>query len=404
MKEIWKGSIALILGLSSITVWAQESANLGPRPSYLVNNMDEGPLKSKLLECSNGPFTRSNFSIGHRGAAMQFPEHTKESYLAAIKMGAGVVECDVTFTKDKQLVCRHSQSDLHTTTDVLLRPELAKKCTTPFTPANPTTGEEAKAECRTSDFTLAEFKTLKGKMDGANSKATTAEEYTKGTPGWRTDLYTQNGTLMTHAESAALFKAHGIKVTPELKSAAVAMPFNGFTQEMYAQKLVDELKEAGISPSDSYLQSFDLNDVKYWIKETPKFGQQAVYLDDRVYEQKGFVATKQNMKALSDAGVKIIAPPLFALVELNADNELMASDYAKLAKDADLDIIAWTLERSGPLTQGGGWYYQSVKDGINNDGDMMAMLDVLAQDVGVLGVFSDWPATVTYYANCMGLK
>jgi glycerophosphoryl diester phosphodiesterase len=34
----------------------------------------------------------------------------------------------------------------------------------------------------------------------------------------------------------------------------------------------------------------------------------------------------------------------------------------------------------------------------------MEMLDVLARGVGVLGVFSDWPGTVTYYANCMGLK
>ena len=33
----------------------------------------------------------------------------------------------------------------------------------------------------------------------------------------------------------------------------------------------------------------------------------------------------------------------------------------------------------------------------------MVMLDVLARDVGVRGVFSDWPATVTYYASCMGL-
>ncbi|TCV58832.1 glycerophosphoryl diester phosphodiesterase family protein [Vibrio crassostreae] len=241
MKQILKGSIALILGVSSMTAWAAtESANLGPRPLFLVNNMDESPLKTKLLSCSEGPFHRSDFSIGHRGAAMQFPEHTKESYLAAIQMGAGVVECDVTFTKDKALVCRHSQSDLHTTTDVLAHPDLAKKCSVPFKPANPATGEDAQVECRTSDFTLAEFKTLKGKMDGANPKATTVEEYMKGTPGWRTDLYSQSGTLMTHAESAALFKEHGVKVTPELKSAAVEMPFNGFSQEMYAQKLVDE--------------------------------------------------------------------------------------------------------------------------------------------------------------------
>ncbi|MEZ9314326.1 glycerophosphodiester phosphodiesterase family protein [Vibrio lentus] len=402
MKQILKGSIALILGVSSMTAWAAaESADLGPRPLFLVNNMDESPLKTKLLSCSEGPFHRSDFSIGHRGAAMQFPEHTKESYLAAIQMGAGVVECDVTFTKDKALVCRHSQSDLHTTTDVLAHPDLAKKCSTPFTPANPATGEDAQVECRTSDFTLAEFKTLKGKMDGANPKATTVEEYMNGTPGWRTDLYSQSGTLMTHAESAALFKEHGVKVTPELKSAAVEMPFNGFSQEMYAQKLVDELKEAGFEPSETYLQSFNLDDVKFWVNETPKFGKQAVYLDDRVYEQADFVASVENMKELHDAGVNIIAPPLFALVELGENNELVASNYAKLAKDADLEIIAWTLERSGPLAQGGGWYYQSVKDGINNDGDMMKMLDVLAQDVGVMGVFSDWPATVTYYANCM---
>ena len=42
-------------------------------------------------------------------------------------------------------------------------------------------------------------------------------------------------------------------------------------------------------------------------------------------------------------------------------------------------------------------------DVIDNDGDVMTVLDVLAKDVGVIGVFSDWPATTTYYANCMGL-
>ncbi|MCG9786524.1 glycerophosphodiester phosphodiesterase [Vibrio mediterranei] len=404
MKHILTAVAGVLMAVSSTSVWADEPANLGPRPAYLVNSMDDSPLKDKLLSCSNGAFERSDFSIGHRGAAMQFPEHTKESYLAAIEMGAGVLECDVTFTKDKQLVCRHSQSDLHTTTDVLAHPDLAKKCTIPFQPADPSTGKDAQVECRTSDFTLAEFKRLKGKMDGANPKATTIEEYMQGTPSWRTDLYAQSGTLMTHAESAALFKKHGVKVTPELKSAAVEMPFDGFSQEMYAQKLIDELKAAGFASSDTYVQSFNLDDVKYWIAETPEFGEQAVYLDDRVYEQKDFVASLENMKDLHKLGVNIIAPPLFALVQLDDKGQIVASDYAKLAKQADLDIIAWTLERSGPLNNGGGWYYQSVKPAITKDGDMMVMLDVLAKDVGVLGVFSDWPATVTYYANCMDIE
>jgi len=28
------------------------------------------------------------------------------------------------------------------------------------------------------------------------------------------------------------------------------------------------------------------------------------------------------------------------------------------------------------------------------------VLNVLAKDVGVIGIFSDWPATVSYYASC----
>jgi glycerophosphoryl diester phosphodiesterase len=32
------------------------------------------------------------------------------------------------------------------------------------------------------------------------------------------------------------------------------------------------------------------------------------------------------------------------------------------------------------------------------------LADVLAKDVRILGIFSDWPAAVTCYANRMGLK
>src|SRR5215204_3850872 len=49
---------------------------LGPRPFYLVDGMQAGPLKDKLMKCKNRPFKRTDFSIGHRGAALLFPEHT----------------------------------------------------------------------------------------------------------------------------------------------------------------------------------------------------------------------------------------------------------------------------------------------------------------------------------------
>ena len=125
-------------------------------------------------------FKTSDFSIGHRGATMMFPEHTESSMRAAGLMGAGIIECDVTFTKDTELVCRHSQCDLHTTTDVVNRPELNAKCTTPWAPG-------VAPKCCTTDFTLAEIKTLCAKMDSSVAAALTADKYVYGgTADWRT--------------------------------------------------------------------------------------------------------------------------------------------------------------------------------------------------------------------------
>ena len=396
---------ALAVAMAATAVSA-EVVQLGPRPYFLVDQMTEGALKSRLLACADQKLERKLFSIGHRGAPLMFPEHTVESYAAAARMGAGILECDVTFTKDKELVCRHAQNDLHTTTNILAS-DLARKCTKGFTPASG--GAGAAADCRTSDLTLAELRTLKGKMDAADAEATSVEDYMDGTARWRTDLYAAStGTLVTHAESIALFKSWGVKFMPELKSPSVDMPFDGLSREDYAQKLIDEYKTAGIAPEDVWVQSFDLDDVLYWITHEPAFGKQAVYLDGRYEESIGFDATSPDsltpsMAELKALGVNTIAPPMWVLVGTE-DGRIVPSPYAREARAAGLDIITWTLERSGPLGSGGGWYYQSIRDVTDSDGDAYELLHVLAQDVGIKGIFSDWPATVTFYANCMGLE
>ncbi|MCU4676620.1 glycerophosphodiester phosphodiesterase family protein [Catenovulum sp. 2E275] len=381
-------------------------AHIGARPLFLVDQMSDGELKNKLAQCKDNHFYKTDWSIGHRGASMMFPEHTKEAYQAAIDSGAGIVECDVTFTKDKQLVCRHAQCDLHTTTNILAVPELAAKCSTPFTPADPQNGVNASAQCCTSDISLAEFKTLCGKMDGANNQATTAEAYMDGTAKWRTDLHSTCATLMTHKESIEMFKQAGVKMTPELKAPAVTMPYDGMSQQDYAQKMIDEYIEAGVSPEQVFAQSFNLADVEYWVNSASDFGKQAVYLDDRYDTQDGFNpqntdSFSPSMAELKSRGVEIIAPPLWVLVTVDADNKIIPSEYAKAANAAGLKIITWSLERSGKLSEGADWYYQSIAPAIQNEGVVYQLLDVLAKDIGVIGVFSDWPATVTYYANCM---
>ncbi|MGQ4878556.1 glycerophosphodiester phosphodiesterase family protein [Billgrantia sp. LNSP4103-1] len=397
---------------------AASQVTLGPRPLFLVNDMSEETerereLKAELLECAaqHTDWQPSDLVIGHRGAPLQFPEHTLEGYLAAVQGGAGIVECDVTFTSDKELVCRHSQCDLHATTNIV-ETELAEKCSVP-PEIDPESGEltnAAEIRCCTSDISLAEFRSLRGTMEGANQEATSLEEYLDGTPGWRTDLYATRGTLMSHADTIDLFKRLDVKMTPELKAPEVEMPFDGMSQEDYAQKLVDEYKQADVSPGDVFAQSFSLEDVLYWIENEPEFGEQAVFLDGR-YEDEAFDHTdpdswSPSMEELAERGVRIVAPPMWMLLAANPDfgeqdSRIVPSAYAERAKQAGLELITWTLERSGPLAEGGQWYHQTTEEAIRREGDKLITLDALVRDVGVIGVFSDWPATVGFYANCI---
>jgi glycerophosphoryl diester phosphodiesterase len=381
---------------------------LGPRPFYLVRGMNEGSLKQRLMQCKDGPFYRTDFSIAHRGAALQFPEHTKESYEAGARQGAGIVECDVTFTADGALVCRHAECDLHTTTDIVAT-ELNSKCSVPYA------GVGSSPRCCASDLTLAEFRTLTGKMDASNPAAVDAQGYLGGTASWRTDLYTGRGTLLTMRESIELNQKLGVKHTPELKggdATRIARIFG--SQEAYAQRFADELSDAGVNPRDVWPQSFDIDDVLYWIDET-KYGRQAVYLLDYNDTVDDIVVQApyddwdraEYFRWLKRRGVRIVAPPLPALLAVDGDR-VVPSQLAKDLRAHGFEIITWTLERSD-LRRGAskaGYYYDFDSNGaaIHTDSDLYEALDVLARRVKVLGIFSDWPATVTYYANCMGLK
>lgn len=383
-------------------VWRQiENVQVGPRPHYLVDKMSPGKLKRTLEHCREDKNKVTDFSIGHRGACLQFPEHTKESYVAAARMGAGIMECDVTFTKDGHLVCRHAECDLHTTTNILDTP-LASTCerqpdmssATPF----------ANVRCCTSAVTLAEFKSLCGKMDAGNRNAATLTEYLNSTAEWRTDLYSTCGTLLSHREAARMFKNMGLGQTPELKGGDATRIANTFgSQAGYAQALVDDLQAVGVNPDRTWAQSFNYDDVLYWINNT-KYGEQAVFLDGRYTQD----IPASEFRQRKHQGLNIIAPPMQILLTTK-NGKIRPSKYARRAKRAGLDIISWTTERSGRVNEEivpgrGNFYYDTTYTALRNDGDILTQIDVLAKRVGIIGLFTDWPGTVTYYANCMGLK
>ncbi|MEM7249910.1 MAG: glycerophosphodiester phosphodiesterase family protein [Pseudomonadota bacterium] len=399
---------AVVVSASS---WAQV-VQLGPRPFFLVDQLPAGPLKTQLERCvvERTRYAHHDFSIGHRGAPLQFPEHTRESYLAAHRMGAGIIECDVTFTKDKALVCRHAQCDLHRSTNILVTP-LADRCEVAFSPATFAADgrlkQKAQAKCCASALTLAEFKTLRGKMDGFNERALTPVDALDATAAYRTDLYVNPGTLMSHRESIRLIDSLGAKFTPELKGIDKAVGFgeSGLNQSRYASAIVADYRAEQIDPSRVFLQSFSPADIAHWLKAFPEFGRQAVWLDGRrVSSLAASPPDADAFAALYKQGLRYLAPPIPVLLKRDG-NELVASDYARRATAAGLKLITWTTERSGRIENEvlkgrGQYYYQTLLPAMQNDGDILTVIDALAKEAGVVGIFSDWAATTTFYANC----
>lgn len=387
--------------------------SIGPRPYFLINEMDDDPnigfvrpgLKETLQKCvaTLKSFQPSDFVLGHRGAPLQFPEHSDRSHDAASRMGAGLVECDINLTKDKQLVCRHERCDLHLTTDVLLIPHLAAKCTRPFRPA--AGHKSASAKCCTTDFTLAEIQTMCSRMSSSNRRAKTAEQYMSNTPKYRTDLYSHDCPhIQSHKDFIQVVNANGGSFVPEFKM--LDYNFNkrkdGYTRRMFIDQVLADYNNT--DPARVYPQAFEWDDLYYVANNSP-FGINTFALDKNLvaslYSKKQL---RQYFKQLVDGNVTAIAPALSMLLDVNKHGNVVPSPYAEVAEEVGLDIVAWSFERSDALSQSqSSWYYSKLSKVLRSDSDMIKVLDVLYEDVGAMATWTDWPSVVTFYANCKGI-
>ena len=155
----------------------------------------------------------------------------------------------------------------------------------------------------------------------------------------------------------------------------------------------------GIDASRVYPQSFRIEDVWHWIESHPDFAEQTVWLDPRGRARK-ISSSQADFEALRAKGLRIIAPPLPLLLTLDGNGTIVPSAYARQAKAAGLEIITWTFEAGDP-TDAANWMYAPIHSAMTSTSETLQVLHVLAEDVGVRGIFSDWPGTITYYANCM---
>lgn len=165
--------------------------------------------------------------IAHRGASGYLPEHTLAAYELAIRMGADVVEPDVAMTVDGHLVVMHDNT-LTRTTNV---EEM-------FAPRN--------GGYNTTDFTLAELKTLTVEPSG-----TASTSYPGYTPSMA-DPY----KIPTFEEFLDFVKDYNdtngtnIGVYPESKPVSSTVK---------NQKIVNAMNDYGFTTNaqNSYLQTFD---------------------------------------------------------------------------------------------------------------------------------------------------
>jgi glycerophosphoryl diester phosphodiesterase len=111
-------------------------------------------LASVALAAAQLPAATGILIVGHRGASGHRPEHTIESYMLAIEMGADVIEPDLVPTKDGALVARH-ENEIGGTTDVA--DKFPSRQTTKQIDGDSVTG------WFTEDFTLAEIRTLRAR-------------------------------------------------------------------------------------------------------------------------------------------------------------------------------------------------------------------------------------------------
>jgi hypothetical protein len=453
---------------------------------------------------------------------MTHPEHSDEGYKAAIAMGAGFIECDVASSKDLVPVCRHSQCDLHTTTNVLFNPALAAKCSMPFTPAvlNSTSGAvitPAGALCCTFDFTAAEYSSLCAIQDIGSgwSAAQTVQEYLPAAPFFRStvyDTYSIAGTCAAHpatlAGMAAYVVAAGRDLVPEQKvcdtlcqyKLALANPSANATWKctpgVYCQALVNAWTDTivtvlnGATNSNNLvaspraplagassgwaLQSFELNTALYTAATYPQ-GVSAFLYQLSGGSTSGNVAHPflgfypqtwtTGAQAWNLAGVPLslgaygkyavngsslggwadvftaiaggVQAGGISIADLVVPQGalMVASANAKKAAAQGMVFMPWTLERSAavfgtvaannyllggaqvaggstrnvafssqaqyPASQGGYYAGHAGVSSLDYE-DMLFMLYALKYDVpNVVGVFSDYPATTTAFANCV---
>ena len=202
------------------------------------------PSCSKLDGEETPAMTQSPIIIAHRGLSGEWPEHTLESYQAAIDAGADFIEPDLVLTKDGVLIARH-ENNISDTTNVADHSEFKDRKTTKTIDGEKMTG------WFTEDFTLAEIKTLRAK-ERLPQLRSTGRDGQFAVPSFEEILQ-----LLKNANKG---RSKAIGVYPETKHPSY---FNeiGLPHEAPLLRLLDQYGYRG-KQATIFIQSFEVGNLK----------------------------------------------------------------------------------------------------------------------------------------------
>ncbi|MCH9694114.1 MAG: glycerophosphodiester phosphodiesterase [Gammaproteobacteria bacterium] len=310
---------------------------------------------------------QSKIVIAHRGASGYLPEHTLAAKAMAYAQDAHFIEQDLVMSSDDQVIVLHDHH-LDTVTNVReVFPDRARDDGRYFV----------------VDFTLAELRQLAvtERFDSSMGAKTAVFEQ-------RFPLHKSSFQINTFAEEIELIQGlnqstgRAVGIYPEIKSPAF---HRGEGKDISSAVLrILEAYGYGENQDEVYLQCFDLNELQRIHKELLPAMNLSVPLVQLLGTEPEYRA------ALSPEGMQVLAsfvdgigPSMQLIVEPGSvAGDLKVSNLVQLAHDHGLVVHPYTFRRD------------QLPDYVEN---YDKLLDIFLDDIGVDGVFTDFPDITAEY-------
>jgi len=318
--------------------------------------------------------------IAHRGASGERPEHTRAAYDLAIDQGADMIEPDLVMTRDGVLVVRH-ENEISETTDVADHPEFADRRTTRTIDGRTVTG------WFTEDFTLAELKTLR-----------TRERLATLRPG--NTAYDGHEPILTFQEVIDIAREGSrrsgrlIGLAPEMKHPS---HFAAIGLDM-PSALVTVLAANDLTSAQApvLVQCFEVEALRTLDRriDTPLLqliaaGGGPIDRPDLRYAR---MIMPEGLDEIADYAQAIGVDVTLIVPRDNSGAALAPTPLVDRAHEAGLKVIAWTFRAENLFLSTDDRRGDPAQPGyLAAHGDLSRMFEVF-YDLGVDGVFSDFPA------------